>query len=349
MKVVWKPNTASIKKRKGKLALFFETILSRTKKFLIWAFVIIPIFAVSLFFLLRYLSSGKFNINNVAFFGTTLTRQEDLEAIKTDFLGRNIFLLRTSEIELAMREKGTYVSEVYVEKILPDSLEVYIEEKIPQLIYINFSNAYLLTGDSEVVDVISKDQELGLSDEEISILKGFGDLNSNYVIERIISKQENLEDNSEKIEEFKKSITEEEKLKTLKEIRGEMQAKIEQIYGIHLDNVSKSRFWHLPVTFVYETMSYQLTDNIDNSKIKFFLNVVKFIDENKEFEVWRYQWDSKFRLSIHLVNGKIFYFSTKRDFNLQKEDLLIVLNELKTEDKNYRSIDVGADKVVVDR
>ncbi len=349
MKVVWKPNNSVFKKRKGKVALFFDSIFLKFKKFVIIGFIFVPAILIGLFFLIRYLSSDKFYTKNINFYGATLTRQEDIDAIKQEFLGKNIFVIRTSSLEERMKEKGTYVSEVYVEKILPDTLEVHIEEKKPEVIYINFSNAYLLTADSEVIDIISQEQGLELREEETAILKGFGDPNSEFVIDRIMSEQENLEEDEAKIEEFKAAITQEEKDRVLNDIRGEIRAKIEQVYALHLDNISKSRFWHLPQTFVYESKRYSLEDEVDSKKIEFFLVVVDFIEEMGQFEVQRYQWDSDFKLTVHFMNGKTFLFSIKRDINLQKEDMLLVLNELKTQGKDYKSIDVGAEKVVVER
>ncbi len=297
--------------------------------------------------LIKYMSSDNFKISEINYYGAKLTEQSQLEGVKSDFLGKNIFLLSTKQVENSILEKGSYIEQVYVEKSLPSKLEIHIIEKDPKFIYLNFTNAYLIDKDNKVIDILSQNQEFNLGEEESKILRGFGSPDSKVVIQRILADKEGVTDENKQA--TIDAITPEEKSRAISTIKSEVNSFIESDFAKHIDAVSKSRFWHLPVVFNYESKEYKVKDEIEHEKSEMFVSLAHFFENEPQFQVTRYLWEGEFKLSVTLNTGQTFYFSPKRELKLQEQDLILITNELKQQDKTFKSIDFSAEKVVVEK
>ena len=327
--------------------LFIGKRFTWFNQYLVVGFLTFIALFVGLFFLIRYLSSEEFNLTEIQFYGSSLTLEEDLDLVREEFLGKNIFLLRTRTVEDKTTEVGSYIEEVYVEKDLPDKLEVHIVEKDPRLLLINFSNAYLIGEDFEVIDTLSEKREIRLNEQELNILNNFGDISSDYVVDRIVAKEEDL--TKEEEESFISKITDKQKEEALEKIQEEISTKIEKAFSTHKEAVGESRFWHLPQVFVFDNEVLEVRGSVDKNRIKTFFGVIGLMEGMKDFEVERYESNSQFKFTVKLKGRKSFIFSTKRDFSLQEEDLSIILDQLSVDGTGFKSIDVGSEKVVVER
>jgi len=107
-----------------------------------------PVFIVLLLFVLSNVF-GLWNVRNIQF---ELNEESNINALELEekvnfFKGENIFLLAPREVKETLLEENGYIKEAYVEKNIPSTLSIKIDEYIP--LYIGYSSERCVLYSSE--------------------------------------------------------------------------------------------------------------------------------------------------------------------------------------------------------
>lgn len=107
-----------------------------------------PVFIVLLLFVLSNVF-GLWNVRNIQF---ELKEESNINPLELEekissFKGENIFLLTPSEVKETLFEENGYIKDAYVEKKIPSTLNIKIEEYIP--LYIGYSSERCVLYSSE--------------------------------------------------------------------------------------------------------------------------------------------------------------------------------------------------------
>lgn len=180
-----------------------DVIVNRVKRIPIVIFLkrISPIL---IFLLLLFLSFvfGLWNIRDMKFNERELKyiSSTELESYVSEFLEKNIFLLKPSKVGEKILESNGYVEEVYVKKVLPGKLEIKIKEHTP--LYLGYSSDTCLlfadTGEKilEICKECSEECSIDLGDTSIVYITSESTLESGgrliyfeevYMIQKVLS------------------------------------------------------------------------------------------------------------------------------------------------------------------
>lgn len=297
--------------RKRKMNIYSEKLhsLNLPIKRVPKSFLIIPIILILLLVGFSLLSSSSFKVANLYILGDQDGESsilQDLESIK----GRNIFLLRASEISNIIKGKYENVENVYIYKYMPGTVEVEIVQSLPALVFSSLQKTTLVKRDGSSLGDIQVLSELKLLDYEIKILNGEKDLNAQYIKDTFLSDL-----TVEQRKEFKwEEVKEEEKEQRYNNIKNEINEKISKYRNSVREFLKNSEYANLPFFFSY--MPYE--DNED-----FFTSALEVSDGLKVRGLVAVDntFPSEYTLIENLDSGKQILFSTKRSINDQFKDL----------------------------
>lgn len=299
---------------------------------------------VVLFFIGRYfLFSGTFNITSVVIEGNSAVSDEFFEDRLGYLLGQNIFFIRSSDLDQEISQLSPYISAVQTEKKLPDQILLTIEERVPELYWINLAGIYLIDQDGFVLEVVSDFENLQLSDDDIDLLKGYGNLLELQESQKNDSKQETQEteggDESEKEEEI---LSPQERIEEIEADRRELIARVDTFWKNKMNSLEAMSSY--PIVFSYEKKDYQTLAKIEQNQL-LATEVVVGIDFLGE-DISKYVWESDFRFVIYLNNWRRIVFSSKKDVEKQVDELRILLDELHSKNETFAFVDLGGDLIV---
>jgi len=293
-----------------------------------------------------FLFSKKFNISILNITGCRNIDENFIKSRLERVIGKNIFFIRSSNLRNEIRGYSPYIKNVKAEKHLPNIVDISIEERKPEIIWLNLSGSYLVDEEGFIVEVVSDFEDLKVSEEDIDLLKGYGNLKE-YGKDENIDEEDNSSTNNEESEKQseteEKASEEEDAYKLFEQNKLEVISRVDQYWNENLKNIPEE-YKKFPFIYSYEQHSYiplnKLDKNIvDSSKIVLSID---FVDNN----VKRYIWESEYRFVIYYdLNHKVV-FSTKRDFQIQIEDLKILINSLKKDGRNFSYIDLSSDIIV---
>lgn len=317
-------------------------------------FVFAGVILSGLIVLIRYfLFSSRFNLVAIEIKGNKIVEGSQIESKINYLLGHNIFFIRGSRLGEEIGRFSPYIKEAKVEKDLPGRITITIEEREPHLVWINFIGAYLIDSEGFVLELCSDFEDLEISEGDLDLLKGYGDLkgleedssNESSDEEGSLSEEEGKKDEGEEenSEEQKQELSYEEKHKLIEESRNEIVSRVDKFWEQNLLTFEE-KYNNFPFVFSYERGEYSIrdvlaSDRLDSTKAGLGID---FLGE----EPVRYIWESNYRFVIHLSKRREIVFSTRREFGEQIEDLRVLLSKLKSEGKNYNSIDLSSDVIV---
>ena len=296
---------------------------------------------------LRYfLFSDKFSIANVDVLGNEIFT-DDFYQQKLNYLyGQNIFFTRSSKISEDAKRISSYVKNIHIEKTLPDTLLITVEERTPLFVWVNLSGAYLIDDEGIVLEIVSNFNDLQLSSEDLDLLKGYGDLSE------LMEEEEKAEegeggaegvDSGTESDELEEDITEEDKVQFLKNEQMEVTSRVEKFWNENFLTISKKYRVH-PFVYGYDLQAPLVMDTLDSELLnntKYVLSI-DFLDK----EVIQYVWESSYRFVICFKEGSKILFSTRREFSDQIDDLEILQEEFKKEGVEFKVIDLSSEALV---
>lgn len=129
-----------------------------------------------IFFGRYFLFSSKFDIKTVEIKGCKNIEREFVESKFSGIIGRNIFFIRASSLKEEVENYSPFIKSVKVEKHLPSSVTITLQERDPYFVWMNLSGCYLIDSEGIVLEIISDFENLEVLQEDIDLLKGYGNL-----------------------------------------------------------------------------------------------------------------------------------------------------------------------------
>ncbi|MFQ5492905.1 MAG: cell division protein FtsQ/DivIB [Candidatus Dojkabacteria bacterium] len=311
------------------------------------------------------ITSPTFAISEFSFLGSGKVDSKEIISQLQPFVGRNIFLTRSSAIEEHLEQSALFFEEVQVRKILPNKLKIDLNQREPDLSLINLSGVYLVDNEGIILDQVETDQ-LNFSPEDLEIIKGFGDPNAKYVEDRIrldmgIVEIDEEFDPQEPLEEVVNptptpkpedkfdfsEIKLSKKVKILRQIRAELMVKVDETLEAYSASVSKQDFAALPRVFVLENILYEKNDEISPLRLGVTLEASSYFNQHKRLIVRKIVWEGQYLITFELTDGKTLTFGTNRPTSEQLEDFELVSTQLKLEGRSFKQIDLSSKKVSV--
>lgn len=302
---------------------------------------------------LRYfLFSTKFNIREIKVHGNEHLEKSFVEGKLSYLVGQNIFLVRSSGLGNDVQRISSYIYSVQVEKELPDTIVVTIEERKPKFLWINLAGVFLLDDQGMVLEVQKDFQNLDLSIDDVDLLKGYGavtepeELNTPLPTEEEITVEQSSEESLSEVEEESKeeqSLNAKEKLVEIEQARQEVVARVENYWQSQLEGfpMENSQF---PIVYSYESQDYHVSYFFSPSLVEITSAGIS-IDFLPD-KVDQYIWESDFRFVIYLKNLSKIVFSTRRDFGEQIEDLRILLKNFSNKNISFSYVDLSSESIV---
>lgn len=323
---------------------------------------LIGIVISGLIILARYfLFSPNFNLQAIEVEGDEELEKSFIEERLDYLLGQNIFFIRGSRLQSEVEKFSPYIKTVRVEKELPDKIIVTLEEREPSFTWINLSGIYLVDSEGMVLEVIKDLDNLDLSEEDMDLLKGYGDLSDltdDTSTDSTSSSQEGSgqegqsQEEGEEEENFfseaeggeneEQELSHQEKLEVIEEKRTEVVSKVDHFWEQSVSGSEQDDSF--PFVFSYEMYDYRIYDELEYSLVSATRAglEVDFLGE----EPVKYLWESNYRFVIYLVRWRKIVFSTRRDFRDQIEDLQVLLGKLQNEGKSFGHIDLSSEIIV---
>jgi len=352
-KPVW---ISSMKKNRGievkkrKVSLFFKVVIKEIlKNKYIKFFLSVTLLCILIIFIRYLLFSPNFNIKNINIDGCQNVERDFVFSRVERIMDKNIFFVRSSNLSKEIRNYSAYIADVRVEKHLPDNVDIVIEEREPVFIWVNLSGAYLISQEGLVLEVVSDFKNLNISSEDIDLLKGYGNLK-----EYTESEEDDEDGDEEELEEAEPAEAEEDSfeeeelsnediLELIEQEKSEIISRVDQYWSENMSKIPE-KFQIYTYVFSYDQSSFVSLDRLnedilDDTKVGLDID---FIGE----DVHRYIWESEYRFVFFIDMRRKIIFSTRRDFSMQADDLRILLENLKRDDKKFSYIDLSSDIIV---
>lgn len=271
--------------------------------------LIILVIIVLILIAVVLLSSSSFRVKEISVSGDSDEEGlilSDLESLK----GRNIFLLRSSEVFNKIKEKYTNIENVYVYKYMPDRIEVEVVESFPTLVFSSFNKTTLVKRDGSSLGDLNNIEELKLLDFELRVLKGERDLNAKYLEDRFLSDL-----TEEEREDFNwEEVSDQDREQKYNALKDEITTKVNQYRSQVKEFINQTEFKDLPFFFSYAPYE----DNED-----FFKDALEINDglNYRGLVTVENTFTSEYTLLQITDQGKQILFSTKRSIIDQFKDL----------------------------
>lgn len=306
---------------------------------------VIIIVGLILFILISFFTSKSFNIKNFEVYGAEKISKEDIYAKLSTFENRNFFRLSTQSLKETLKTDSIYLKNIYIEKKLPDTVRIYIEERSPKAIMINYQGAFLLDSDGVIIDVLSKTEGLEFTKEEILMRQGYRDYNIEPV-KNVIIKDLNEEEKARfDITKFDEKIKE----TIFNQINADNNKKIEDIFTQNEKAVSTTDFANFDTFFIENNSSYKVGDRFDGTMVNFAIEANNFVKQ-LDLTPAKIKYLDSFILSIVTLQSKEFVFTVNRPLWKQINEINLITQKYRKDRKDYRKIDVRSEVIsVVDK
>ncbi len=322
----------------------FTTVKSfiKEKKVLFIGVIIVLIIVVVGFFLVRFLAaSGVFLLQEIEVTGNEEIATEDIDTALSSLIGTSLFSFDARDVEALLKEKFSFIKEVYVRKVPPRLLEVEIEERYPLFQLVNLNGAYLVDEEGKFINSHKPETTFELTDTEVLILDGYGNPDADYVYTYYLEKKLT---ETEFVEVDWPAVPMEEKINALSQMRDGITARVTERLNANLSSLVFTEFTDLPIVQSISTKEYADGENYSEDRLLLLSEVKNFLSSNS-ITVIKYYWSSDFSLEVDVAPGGKLLFSITRDTKVQLDSLLAVWSEIGRE--SGRIIDLRSELVSV--
>lgn len=308
----------------------------------------IPIIII-IFILINYVFKIEWTVSSINYIGNENLSSMSLDQTLYEFFGENIFKIRIGEVEKKLDESYVEIKSVRVEKKMPNTLDVYIEEKIPKFVLINLNGIYVIDSKGEVLVAYQNDDKVELEENELDIARGFGGVNASYIEDRYLTDNE---DQIENIEDFSfDDVSPEKREEILNIITQEKKSKFNQY--LEYDTSLIGEYSHLNKIKAWDETMYEVGEFLSEDLIVFLTKPVEVIGESEDIKIEKVLWDGDLRLELTLDSGTVLIFARNiegdRSINNQIEDFF-AFNEYDQRSLSaIKSIDLSSKKIVVEK
>ncbi|MCA9380010.1 FtsQ-type POTRA domain-containing protein [Candidatus Dojkabacteria bacterium] len=340
------PNYSSLRRKRRRTTLPTPDISGSKHIFL---GVIILLILVSVFFaLLKFITSGYFNIKEINIFGVRGVENIEIEESLEKYYEENILFMSRNDLETYLSDSFPTFKNVKAKKFWPNKIQIYISEKQPLLYYVNFTGVYIVDEEGLITKVLYSDQ-INFDDAQLNVITGADGINSKLVEERLASEyaltQEELTD-EEKVDFDINTVPIDRKFEMLNTIREELIDQSLAILQNYTQQYDPSLYPDLKTVYVFENKKYEIREPVDQKRVTLTSEVLRFLSQ-KNITIVEVNWEGKFIVRFKTDTGRQYVFGTSRNLSEQLEDFEILISEFNKENKNYSEIDFSSRKVSV--
>lgn len=308
----------------------------------IWRIISLTVILVLLciFCYFTFLRNPFFNVTQINFLNTEFQFLPlgSLEEVLAEFKGGNIFMLDSENIEVILKERFSMISDVIVDKKLPNILTVQIKESKLKYNLICSDYSYNLDEAGKFVSKIQLPVPISFSEDDRNLLNG------DYLITQIELSNEELDNLKSSFSKSSEEILDE-KIQSLKIIK--YRQLLFETYGriFNLFSSANSDGFNLNKIFTLTCSNYgeNLSDYDDYKE--FILSYSALIAEGTFTPL--VVLELKYNRFIVMKDNKYFIFSSLELIEKQIRRLRIVKSNLEKDVRDFKLIDLTQEKVVV--
>lgn len=245
-----------------------------------------------------------------------LSQEDPLEVpeIKNYFLNKNIISLNVSEAENSIKEYVPFVTNIFVRKVFPEKIEVFVGTYSPEISSCSFNACGYYSSEIDKIDFELLAEPFVLSELEQRILDKKINLKDTAVDDFILKSIDETE-----VESFSwDDVSDETRINAIASMERELEIKINDFKQ---KNIIESNENTPFVFFMIEN------DNLDlfKEEIIFSNKIYQKLTHHK-FEIDEITWKNDRYLEVRLKDNKIMIFTKSRNFNAQLEAIDYFIN-----------------------
>lgn len=318
-----------------------KNFIREKKAIFIAVFIVLVVIFIG-FFLVRFLAaSGVFILQDVEVSGNEEIATEEIDTALSSLIGTSLFSFDARDVESLLKEKFSFIKEVYVRKVPPKLLEVEIEERYPLFQLVNLNGAYLVDEEGKFINTHKPEVVFELTDTEMLILDGYGRPDADYVYAYYLEQKLTQ---TEFVEVDWPAVPMEEKINTLAQMRDGIATRVMERLNANLSSLVFNEFTDLPIVQSVSTEEYVVGNDYSEERLSLLIGIKDFLNNNL-ITATKYYWSSDFSLEVEVAPGGKLLFSITRNTKVQLDSLLAVWSEIGRE--SGRIIDLRSELVSV--
>ncbi len=261
----------------------------------------------------------------------------------SSFFGLEMAKVNPNELEEKLMYDYIEISGVHAEKRFPNTIVFYVEEKNPQINYLNFTGIYIIDRDGEVLRANTTENSYEFSVEDYDLSRGMGSPNAEYVEDRIYASLSEEEMTDFDFETFDQA----QKEKVLEEISSERKTKLVSILENRKNEFGKYVYSKYPVIYGWDEKEYSPGEFVDQEWLVFVRDAYDKFEEVSEYKIENALWDGDQRLIFSVnIDTEIVLFPN-RDLEEQIEDFVLICDQIGGVNR-IKSIDLSSHNVLVE-
>jgi hypothetical protein len=333
-------NERKQRQRQARFRKVTAVFSKRWKLIIIFFFITIILSAVVgiIYFLQR---SEVLKINDIYVIGNNKIIEDEVVEQVSYLIGKSLFSFDATQVEHELQQQFPYLRRAYIRKILPDTVEIEVVERFPELVYVNMAGALAVDEDQVVIQVLAADEVAPLSKDELLILDGYGDPESTRVKDKYLSK---IEDEEERKKVKWEEVPIGDKRPVLAELREDYRVRVQGQLKQYLDLVALEDLADVPILQEVGIELYQEGDSFDQERYLIAQAIHTYVAD-REIPINRLLWQTEFNIIVELTTGTRLIFSSSKSIDEQ----LIALETIRqVEDlTRVQSVDLRSNFVAV--
>lgn len=314
------------------------------KKLPIISFILLIILVFGGVYLYFIQNREDWVLQETEYVGLKNLSKKELDNEINEYFSKLIFQVDTDDVEKKILDTFIEVNTIRSEKIYPNKIIFYLEEKDLAFILVGFNGVFLIDINGEVIKGINNYDQIHFIAEDYNIARGFGDINAEYIEDKVFETiaEENVEDFNFDLVDI--SIKEQ----ILEDITIQRRIKFDNILNKTAEKLIVFENYDLPIIFTWEERQWEVEEYIDNNRVDFFVEIIQTIQADFGFDIEKYLWDGDQRFFIE-INGDIEIITSPiREAKTQLEDLQILSKSEGFEYDKIKKIDLSSTKILVE-
>lgn len=234
-------------------------------------------------------------------------------AIVNSLLQQNIFFIRNSTIADQIRMQDSLVQEVFVRKLLPDTLEIEVKKTNIAYLIVGLSGVWEVDTTYSIIQ--SYGEGLALSDIEERLKNGTMTIDDSFINETYLSR---ITDPEERRNVNWAEVPVEQKRAILTELQEQVKTRIADHQANLLQSISDLKISTLPlIYFEIEVPSVNQTEFLAEH-LQFSSEILKEL-QNRKLKIQKTTWITPFTLKISLEDGTVLLFGIMNNRNVMEQ------------------------------
>lgn len=302
-------------KRKRKMDTYSSSLSKfgirlKSLKYIFIAGVLVALGLGAFSYLLR---NDYYSIKKIEVYGNNRISTDSLNIYMNKYIDTNLVSINKREILSGIETEFIELEDINLVKVYPDLLKIEVIETLPSLVYFDFDSTELISSRGQVVGIINS-APASFTETEVAISQTGGDPNADYIKSKLQGEKEGA---------FQwDTVPQEERMQALNAMKADIDNRVVEYINKTIENILNTSFKDLLIVYRKSFGS----ESISPIAVNFNLKMAETIN-SKGLEIARVGLLNKFDLAYELTDNKMIIFTTRRDADLQLDDLnTIIIN-----------------------